>query len=142
MIPNLPLELRAGGIVFRKTATMLEYLLVTSKSNPNKWIFPAGHVETGEALALAAIREVREEAGVAADILYELGHIRYDWNRDNHKTAIDTCLFLMQFREILFENPEGRQVVFFSIDQVHTLNLWDESRAFLEKVHYRLVRSI
>lgn len=142
MIAELPLELRAGGIVFRKNAAMPEYLLVTSKSNPNQWIFPAGHIEPGETPEAAALREVREEAGVSADLLYELGHIRYDWNRGNQKTIIDTCLFLMQFREALLEHPEGRQVIFFTIDQIHTLNLWDESRLFLEKSHGRIVQSI
>ena len=124
------------------TATIPEYLLVTSKSNPNKWIFPAGHVEPGETPEFAALREVREEAGITAEILYELGHIRYDWNCDDQKTVIDTCLFLMQFREILFEHPEGRRVFFFTIDQIHTLNLWEESRSFFEKNHHRIMRSI
>lgn len=149
---ELQQELRAGGIVFRKAITLqaslkqatptVEYLLVSSNSNPSKWIFPAGHVEPGETLEVAALREVREEAGVTADILYELGHIHYEWNRENQKSSIDTCLFLMQFRERLTNHPEGRRVVFFTFDQIQALDLWEESRAFLKKIHQPLLVEI
>lgn len=38
-----------------------------------QWCFPAGHVEAGESFTAAALREVREEAGVDGD----LGDLRF-----------------------------------------------------------------
>lgn len=128
-------ELRAGGIVFRRVHDQVEYLLVTSNSNKNRWIFPAGHVEQGETYEETALREVMEEAGVSASIICKLGNYHYSWYRDNRKTIIDTHLFLMQFLETLVINPEGRQVNFFSYEAVLNLNLWEESREFMEKAN-------
>lgn len=57
----------AAAIVYRRTAKgELEFLLVRSHSG--RAIFPKGHVEPGETLLIAALREVREEAGVAATV--------------------------------------------------------------------------
>jgi 8-oxo-dGTP pyrophosphatase MutT (NUDIX family) len=41
------------------------------------WGFPKGHVERGETLAEAAVREVHEETGIEAVIDRRLGDVRY-----------------------------------------------------------------
>lgn len=41
------------------------------------WGFPKGHVERGETLAEAAVREVHEETGIEAVIDRWLGDVRY-----------------------------------------------------------------
>lgn len=130
---NLPIEERAGGIVFRKVDQNIEYLLVTSNSNKNRWIFPAGHIEKGEKPEEAALREVAEEAGVEAKIISNLDGFQYFWYRDNKKLIIDTNLFLMEFIKTVEVNPEGRRVKFFGLAEILTLNIWEESKAFIEK---------
>ena len=130
---QLPVEYRAGGIACRKVDDRLEFLMVTSNSNKERWILPAGHIEPGENPEEAAVREVREEAGISCEIIADLGNIQYTWFRNNQKTAIDTRFFLMRYLETLEINPEGRQVKFFRFDQLDELNLWDETRNFLKK---------
>jgi 8-oxo-dGTP pyrophosphatase MutT (NUDIX family) len=53
----------AGAILFRDTRGRREYLLL--KSRPGDWEFPKGGVEGEEELQQTAIREVKEEAGIA-----------------------------------------------------------------------------
>lgn len=127
------MEHRAGGIVYRKENGRVEFLLVTSNSNHNRWIIPAGHVEIGETAPETALREVAEEAGVDAAIVSDLGNLSYIWYRSNQKTLINTSLYLMKYLKTIAINPEGRQVKFFAIGDALNLNLWEESREFLLK---------
>ncbi len=137
---DVPVEQRAGGIVFRKINSGIEFLLVTSNSNRNRWIIPAGHVEIGESHQETALREVVEEAGVKAIILSDLGMLEYIWYRETQKLLIKTHLYLMQYINTVAINPEGRQVGFFSFEGTNTLNMWTESRKFLEKT-YQLLKA-
>ncbi len=50
----------AGGIVFNKN----HEIVLLRKKNPDRWIIPKGHVESGETKEKAALREIREESGL------------------------------------------------------------------------------
>lgn len=66
----------AGGIIIRQTDSDPELLLIRDKRY-TAWVVPKGHVETGETLEQAALREIREEAGVTeATIIQKLGQFR------------------------------------------------------------------
>ena len=57
-------EVSAGGIVFRRGPDGVRVLLI--RDSYRKWGFPKGHLEAGETPDAAAMREVREETGLAA----------------------------------------------------------------------------
>src|SRR2546421_7754279 len=61
-------QVSAGGVVVRGTGDRAEVVLV-SVGPQRRWQLPKGLVEPGEAPEAAAVREVREEAGGAADLL-------------------------------------------------------------------------
>lgn len=68
---------QASALCFRDGDEGRELLLVTSKSG-NRWTFPKGTIEKGEASHEAAAREAFEEAGVEGDVAREvLGHYYY-----------------------------------------------------------------
>jgi 8-oxo-dGTP pyrophosphatase MutT (NUDIX family) len=57
-------EISAGGVVFRRGAEGLRYLLI--RDSYKNWGFPKGHLEADESPDAAAVREVREETGLGA----------------------------------------------------------------------------
>jgi 8-oxo-dGTP pyrophosphatase MutT (NUDIX family) len=68
---------QSGAIVVRLDQEEPRVLLVTAKRNPDRWIFPKGHVEKNETAEEAALREAREEAGVTARCVGPAGVLEY-----------------------------------------------------------------
>ncbi|WP_243030821.1 NUDIX hydrolase [Thermus altitudinis] len=66
------MELGAGGVVFNEKG---EVLLLRDRMG--FWVFPKGHLEPGESLEEAAVREVLEETGIRAEVLAPLFPTRY-----------------------------------------------------------------
>ncbi len=60
-------QISAGGAVLRNAPSGLEIALI-SVGTPPRWQLPKGLIEKGEAPEAAALREVREEAGVNARV--------------------------------------------------------------------------
>jgi 8-oxo-dGTP pyrophosphatase MutT (NUDIX family) len=61
----------AGAVIFRRRNDQTLYLVVSS-SNGADWVLPKGHIEPGETPEAAALRELKEEAGVTGEILDRL----------------------------------------------------------------------
>ena len=70
---------QAGAVVYR-TPDGHEFLLVRARRTPNQWIFPKGHVESGETPGETALREAREEAGVVGRIVQPLDVLFFEFN--------------------------------------------------------------
>jgi len=68
-------ERSAGGVTFRVTGDDFEVALI--RTHEGRWQLPKGWIEDGEPPELAAVREVREEAGVVAEVVAPLGTIEY-----------------------------------------------------------------
>src|SRR3972149_6788855 len=70
----------AGGVVVRRDAGALQGLLC-GRGADRLWALPKGTPEPGESLEQAAVREVREETGVAVEVAGLVGEIRYWFSR-------------------------------------------------------------
>jgi 8-oxo-dGTP pyrophosphatase MutT (NUDIX family) len=70
----------AGGVVSRRGEAGTE-VLICGRSSDRLWALPKGTPEAGETLQQAALREVREETGVTAEIEADIGDIKYWFSR-------------------------------------------------------------
>ncbi|HEV2776186.1 MAG TPA: NUDIX domain-containing protein [Solirubrobacteraceae bacterium] len=91
--------------VRRRAAGGLEFLLVRT-NNAERWTFPKGGVERGEALSQAAAREAHEEAGVTGHVRSEpLGVYRYAPSRHGFD---DVTAFLLEVEQDGLRAEPGR----------------------------------
>ena len=113
-------RLAATVIVLRGGAERLEVLLV--KRNPQArfmggaWVFPGGAVDRQEgrgesALRAAALRELREEAGIALRSADELIPFSRWITPAEVKTRFDTVFYLASLPPGATEQVDGREVV-------------------------------
>jgi len=58
---------------------------------------PKGHLDAGETPLQAAIREVREEAGVSVEHLADLGEVRYWYTRGGRRISKGVEFFLFGY---------------------------------------------
>jgi 8-oxo-dGTP diphosphatase len=66
----------AGGVAYRRVDGRVEVALI-SVGPGGRWQLPKGTVDQGELNESAALREVREEAGITAKIVAPLNTIEY-----------------------------------------------------------------
>jgi len=89
----------AGGVVVAATGELVLVLVRVKLLGPDERPeirLPKGHIEPGEDRSEAALREVREESGLAdLAIVADLGHqlVRFVWNRTRYMR--DESYFLM-----------------------------------------------
>ena len=66
----------AGGVVFRRRDERVEVALIRV-GDKSRWQLPKGIVDEGESPEVTAVREVREEAGVDAELIAPIETVEY-----------------------------------------------------------------
>lgn len=80
-----------GVIPYRKVEGRIEYLLLFQHGSQT-WSFPKGHMDAGETELDTALRELREETGLTAELLPNFREtVRYNMSNLTYK---DVVLFL------------------------------------------------
>lgn len=120
----------AGGIVVRRDLTEPHYLLVTAKKNPHHWIFPKGHIEADESGGEAAVREVREEAGVEGKALARIGSLEFPYEGQ----TVHVDYYLVQYLSEA-ESTEGRELRWCGYDEAMRLLSFENARELLCAAH-------
>jgi 8-oxo-dGTP pyrophosphatase MutT (NUDIX family) len=74
-------ERSAGGVAFRSQGDGFDIAII--RTHEGRWQLPKGWIEHGEPAEQTAVREVREEAGIDAEVVAPLGTIEY-WYRSTY----------------------------------------------------------
>jgi len=90
-------EFSCGGVVVRGADCIVIVPTRRAAGGTQVLALPKGHPENGESAADAAVREVREEAGVEATVREKLGDVRYWYQRDGMRIAKTVTFFLLDY---------------------------------------------
>ena len=91
------LEHSAGGVVVRGEEIIVVVPVKRAADGRRVLGLPKGHPEAGESDESAALREVREEAGVEAEIVTRIGETRYEYERKGRRRDKQVVFFLMRY---------------------------------------------
>jgi 8-oxo-dGTP pyrophosphatase MutT (NUDIX family) len=93
----MPSEFSAGGVVVRGDECIVIVPTRRAADGSKVLALPKGHPDGRESAADAALREVREEAGVEATVADKLGDVRYWYQRDGQRIAKVVSFFLLDY---------------------------------------------
>ncbi len=89
-------EFSAGGVVVRGEQVVVIVPTRRAADGSRVLALPKGHVDPGETPIEAATREVREETGIVAEPVCELGESRYWYRRDGRTIGKTVQFFLFE----------------------------------------------
>lgn len=156
-------EESAGGIVYTdaRSVSRLEhrdkkdpptgrqiFILLIMPKGPNfgppegYWTFPKGLLDVeGESKEQVAVREVREEGGVNAQIKSELGYVKYFRKSEYYGNALKFVYFYLM--EYISGNPQDHdnevaQADWFNLEDVEGKLKWPHDKEIFAKAKERL----
>lgn len=91
-------EVSAGGVVVRDDEVLAIVPVKRASDGARVLALPKGHFDPGETALQAAQREVREETGVEAEPVRELGEARYWYRRGGQTIGKSVTFFLFCYR--------------------------------------------
>jgi 8-oxo-dGTP pyrophosphatase MutT (NUDIX family) len=127
----------AGGVVVKADGSCL----VLERPHRNEVRLPKGHVEPGETVEQAAVREVQEESGYAdLEVVGDLGSLTHSFHNPIEQTDVTRTetYFLMRLRSdrsfdgphYAYENFTPRWVTLAEAGQLLT---YDSEREFIRR---------
>ena len=131
-------QVSAGGVAFRWRDSEPEIAIVSVKPKL-RWQLPKGIVDPGESPQITAVREVREEAGIEADLLKLIETIEY-WYRSvkygkpvrYHKFV---HFYLMKYKsgDVADHDHEVEEARWVSLDEAIEMLDFKSEREVVEK---------
>ena len=130
-------EVSAGGVVFRPGAAGPEVVLASRRTKRGElaWGLPKGQVEPDEHPEETAVREVREETGIDADIQADLGEITYFYVWEGVRVRKRVRFFLMRATggDVSRHDHEMEEVRWFPLDEALRATSYASERKVLQQ---------
>jgi 8-oxo-dGTP pyrophosphatase MutT (NUDIX family) len=131
-------ELSAGGLIWRRAGEGIEIVLVRPAGKAT-WVLPKGHVEAGESLLDAALREATEESGLRVAPGEPLGQVSYLYSWRDHPSDRPVRIFKrvhFYLMECIGGDPSAHD---HEIDEVRWIALADAASCASHKSERSLI---
>ena len=120
--------IQAGAIAFKIVDDAVLILIVRAKKTPTDWIFPKGHIESGETAEVAAGRELEEEAGISGELVGPAGSL--DFQSGDEMVTVE--YFLIKFTHDV-PRTEKREIRWCAYQEALTLLSHRDAAELLKK---------
>ena len=131
-------ETSAGGLVVDRTSGVPQAAVIgrLDRQGRLQWSLPKGHIEPGESAEQAAAREVREETGITAAVLGELGVIDFWFTTSEavvHKT-VHHFVLLADGGELHDLDPEVSETAWVPLSELPDRLAYPDERTLMDRV--------
>ncbi len=131
-------EFSAGGIVLKKEQDKV-FVLMAQHAQHHGWGFPKGHIgdkQEGESKEATAVREVKEETGINAEILEEAGEETYwyKWNGERRKKTVFYFIMKHLGGDFAEKDHEMENVEWVVLDEVEQKLTYDNAKKMYRKL--------
>jgi 8-oxo-dGTP pyrophosphatase MutT (NUDIX family) len=129
----------AGAIILREVEGELKIALAQHQRTDKIWVLPKGHVEEGESIEEAALREIYEEAGLDnVQLIKHLGTFIRESVKANGDVVQKTIHFFLAYALSNHQSPTPTDLLFtevgwFRPGEAIELLPYESDRAFLRE---------
>jgi 8-oxo-dGTP pyrophosphatase MutT (NUDIX family) len=137
----------AGGVVYRQTGSVVDVAIV--KIVPEmRWQLPKGVIDEGETSEQAALREVREESGIEAEIIAPIDTIEYwftatyDGERRSYHKFVDFYLMAYVAGDVKDHDHEVAEARWTTVEGALTMLEFQSERDVVTKASAMIADSL
>ena len=129
----------AGAIILREVQGELKIALAQHQRTDKNWVLPKGHVEAGETIEEAALREIHEETGLDnVQLIKHLGSFIRESIKSNGDVVQKTIHFFLAYALSNNQSPTPSDLSFievgwFSPMEAIELLPYENEQAFLRE---------
>jgi 8-oxo-dGTP pyrophosphatase MutT (NUDIX family) len=136
-------QVSAGGVAHRLDDGRIQ-IVVIKTSAEGRWQLPKGMIDPGETPEIAALREVREEAGIACEIIEPLDTIEYwfvgsfDGPKKRYHKKVHFYLMRFLTGDVHDHDHEVVEARWVRIDEAEEMLAFDTEKGLIRAARGRL----